>query len=364
MHRDLELMEWLDKLGYDEAWIGEHHSGGYETISSPEIFIAAAAERTKRIKFGMGVISLPYHNPLIVANRVIQLDHQTRGRVMFGAGPGLLESDASMMGIDPIVKRDRLEQSLEVILRLFRGETVTEKTDWYNLVEAHCHVLPYTLPHPEVAVASVVTPSGGRLAGKHGLSMLCLAALGLGFDALSTNWEVALDVGAQNGVTMDPAGLRLVVPMHIAETKQKARENLHYGFDKWVAYQRAQDPNRYPIPTGVDPVDWFFEKDLGVLGTPEDAIGVIERLQAKQGNFGCFCQHSVDWADFDETKKSFELFARYVMPHFRKANAARVKSFEFLRDNQETFLPRQRQAVKAMFNKHEEETSQRKKTPA
>ena len=94
LHRDLELVEWLDQLGYDEAWIGEHHSAGFEIIASPELFIAAAAERTKHIRLGTGVISLPYHNPLMVADRIMQLDHKTRGRVMFGVGPGLLPSDA------------------------------------------------------------------------------------------------------------------------------------------------------------------------------------------------------------------------------------------------------------------------------
>src|SRR5258706_12795385 len=73
IQRDLQLVEHLDRLGYEEAWIGEHHSAGFEIISSPELFIAAAAERTKRIKLGTGVVSLPYHNPLTVANRILQL---------------------------------------------------------------------------------------------------------------------------------------------------------------------------------------------------------------------------------------------------------------------------------------------------
>src|SRR6267142_5223557 len=128
LQRDFELVEWLDQLGYDEAWIGEHHSGGYEIISSPELFIAAAAERTKRIRLGTGVVSLPYHHPLTVANRILQLDHMTRGRVMFGAGPGLLPSDAFMLGIPVAKQRERMAESLDVILRLFKGETVTEKT--------------------------------------------------------------------------------------------------------------------------------------------------------------------------------------------------------------------------------------------
>src|ERR1700681_260600 len=129
IRRDLELVEWLDQHRYEEAWIGEHHSAGFEIISSPELFIAAAAERTKRIKLGTGVMSLPYHNPLMAANRIIQLDHMTMGRVMFGVGPGLLPSDAMMLGVDPMSQRDRMLEGLIVIMRLFNGETVTEKTD-------------------------------------------------------------------------------------------------------------------------------------------------------------------------------------------------------------------------------------------
>ena len=86
LHRDLELVEHIDRLGYAEAWIGEHHSAGSELIASPEVFIAAAAERTRHIKLGTGVVSLPYHHPLMVANRIVQLDHLTRGRVLFGVG--------------------------------------------------------------------------------------------------------------------------------------------------------------------------------------------------------------------------------------------------------------------------------------
>ena len=197
MDRDLELMQWLDRLGYHEAWIGEHHSAGWELISSPELFIAVAAERTRSIRFGTGVISLPYHNPLMTANRIIQLDHHTRGRIMFGAGPGLLASDALMLGIDPNTQRDRMAEALDVILRFFRGETVTEKTDWYTFVNARAHLRPYTRPHPEVAVVSAVTPSGGRLAGKYGLSMICVAATNpFGYDALAANWQIANDIAA------------------------------------------------------------------------------------------------------------------------------------------------------------------------
>src|SRR6476619_1105487 len=117
MARDMELIEWLDWLGYDEAWVGEHHSAGWEVIASPEIFIAKAAHRTRNIMLGSGVTSLPYHHPFLVAQRFVQLDHMTRGRVMLGCGPGALPSDAYMMGIDPSTQRDRMEQSLAAIDR-------------------------------------------------------------------------------------------------------------------------------------------------------------------------------------------------------------------------------------------------------
>ena len=119
IERDLALVEWMDELGFDEAWIGEHHSGGLEIIASPEVFIAAAAERTKHIRLGTGVYSLPYHHPLMLADRIMQLDHMTRGRVMFGVGPGALPSDAFMMGIPVAAQRDRMDEAIGVLNDLF-----------------------------------------------------------------------------------------------------------------------------------------------------------------------------------------------------------------------------------------------------
>src|SRR5215204_2842428 len=174
MQRDLALIEHLDALGDDEAWIGEHHSSGYETIASPEVFIAAAAERTRHIKLGTGVNSLPYHHPFILADRIVMLDHLTRGRMMFGAGPGQLTSDAAMLGIDPQQQRPRMEESFDVIMRLFAGETVTTKTDWFTCDEAVLQVRPYS--NFDVAVASSISPAGSKLAGRYGTGLLSIAA--------------------------------------------------------------------------------------------------------------------------------------------------------------------------------------------
>ena len=147
LERDLETIQWLDYLDFDEAWVGEHHSGGWETIASPEVFIGVAAERTKNIKLGTGVASLPYHHPLMVTNRMVLLDHLTRGRVMLGVGPGALVSDAYQLGIDPNTQRPRMDESIGIIKRLLtEDEPITHESDWFTLKEARSQLKPYTKP--------------------------------------------------------------------------------------------------------------------------------------------------------------------------------------------------------------------------
>ncbi len=357
LQRDLELIEVLDRFGYEEAWIGEHHSAGFEIISSPELFIAAAAERTKRIKLGTGVVSLPYHNPLMAANRILQLDHQTRGRVMFGVGPGLLPSDAMMLGVDPMTQRDRMMEGLTVILRLFKGEVVTEKTDWYNLVNARAHLLPYTKPYPEVVVASAVSPSGGRAAGKYDLGMLCVAATNSGgFDALGTNWKIACDIAKEHGREMDRARLRLVGPVHIAETREQARANVAWGLHKWNAYFASINPLApRGADDGKDVIDQMIDSGQAVIGTPDDAIAQVKRLQAQQGKFGAFLQLAHNWATWDNTVKSYQLWAEHVAPVFKNANVSRQASFDYTTGRAEEFMGKAMQAAGAMIQKHADE---------
>ena len=275
LHRDLELIEWLDHLGFDEAWIGEHHSAGYEIIASPEVFIAAAAERTRNIKLGTGVSSLPYHHPLILADRIVLLDHLTRGRFMFGVGPGALPSDAFMMGIDPVDQRRMMEESLEAIIELLAGEIVDMETDWFTLRDARLQVLPYTRPRFEIAVAAMVSPSGPRLAGKHGLSLLSIGATQTeGFNAMENAWSIMEERAAEFGTSVDRDDWRLVGPMHIAATREQAKEDVKFGLDQWIDY--FVNVGALPIaPQGVETdkvVDLFIESGFAVIGTPDDAI--------------------------------------------------------------------------------------------
>ncbi|MCC6918437.1 MAG: LLM class flavin-dependent oxidoreductase [Alphaproteobacteria bacterium] len=365
IHRDLELIEHLDRLGYEEAWVGEHHSAGFEIIASPEVFIAAAAERTRTIKLGTGVVSLPYHNPLTAANRILQLDHQTRGRVMFGVGPGLLPSDAFQLGIDPSVQRDRMVEGLEVILELFAGKRVTKKTDWFNLENAICQLKPYTWPHPEIAVASSVTPSGGKLAGRHGFGMLCVAATQAGgYDALGINWQIANEVAAEHGRTMDAEKLRLVGPVHIAETREEAMNNVKFGYHKWAQYFANLSPLNVNQDPNEDPLERGIREGTMVVGTPDDAIAQIRRLQAKQGEFGAFLQLAHNWANWENTKKSYELWQRHVTPVINDVNANRIESYEHTKAHAGELMGAAGAAVMKTLAKHAEEQAAKGKKDA
>jgi limonene 1,2-monooxygenase len=352
IQRDLELVQWMDQLGYDEAWIGEHHSAAYELIASPEVFIAAAAERTKHIRLGTGVSSLPYHHPLILADRINQLDHMTRGRVMFGVGPGALVSDAFMMGIAPTKQRDMMDEALAVLVRLLRGEEVTEKTDWFELNHARLQMTPYSRPSVEMAVANQVSPTGARAAGRHGLGVLSLGATSTaGFNALASNWKIACEQAAEHGQTMNRAAWRLVGPMHIAETREQAMEDVRFGLDKWIYYFR-EIANLPIVPEGPDPVKAMVDTGLAVIGTPEDAEKRIAQLADESGGFGAFLFMDHNWAPWAAKKRSYELAARYVFPAFQQLNPNRTASMDWVKANKEEFTGQARMAVGARIVQH------------
>jgi len=357
LRRDFELVEWLDELGYDEAWIGEHHSAGMEIIASPEVFLAAAAERTRDIRLGTGVSSLPYHHPLMLADRMMQLDHQTRGRVMLGMGPGSLPSDAVMMGIDPLVQRDRMDQAMSALVPLLKGESVTMKTDWFELRDAFLQLTPYTRPHLEMAAAATVSPAGPRAAGKYGIGLLSIGATTQGgFNALAMTHQIWSEQAAEHGHVADRSSWRLVGPMHVAETKEKARENVRFGIGEWLRY--FQEVGALPLAPGGsldDAIDSLTKSGLAVIGTPDDAIAQLQRLEEQSGGYGCFLQLAHNWASFENTKRSYELIARYVMPRFQDLNGGRVKSMEAAAKNRPTLIGAVTQAIGNEIQKHAQE---------
>ena len=366
LERDLELIEHLDRLGFDEAWIGEHHSAGYEIIGSPEVFIAAAAARTRTIRLGTGVSSLPYHHPFILADRLSLLDHLTRGRLMIGVGPGALPSDAFMMGIDPARQRDMMEESLEAILALFRDAgPVDRETDWFTLRQARLQLRPYQRPHPEVAVAAQISPAGPRAAGRFGCSLLSLGATSAGgFDVLGAHWDVMEQRSEEFGTTADRGSWRLVGPMHLADTKEQAVADVEFGLAAWMDYfeRVAALPLAPDTADHASAVDALNASGMAVIGTVEDAIAQIQRLQAQSGGFGSYLFMGHEWADTAATRRSYELVARYVMPRFQDSAEALTDSRDWAAENRPEFIGAAGNAIVAAFAKHRAE--QEATTPA
>ncbi len=349
--RDMELIEWLDHLGYDEAWIGEHHSAGWELIASPEVFIGAAIERTRHINLGSGVTSLPYHHPLMVANRFVQLDHMSRGRTMLGVGPGALVSDAYMMGIEPVTQRQRMDEALTAIMDLLRcEEPVTMKTDWFELRQARLHLAPYTAPHFPIAVASVLTPAGMISAGKYGLGVLSLGAgLPGGPEALAEHWKIAEDTAAAHGTAMDRRDWRLVVNVHLAEDDALALRQVHAS-ERHETVTYFEETLGRPPGRSDDPLRDGIRMGTTLVGTPETAIKGIQRLQElSRGGFGGLLFRAHEWATREETLKSYELFARYVMPRFQGSLDTIADSNEWCRDNRRTIFGPNVQAIQKAF---------------
>ena len=361
---DLDLIVRLDELGYDEAWIGEHHSGGWEMVGSPELFCAVAAERTKHIKLCTGVVSLPYHHPFMIADRMVQLDHLTRGRIKFGVGPGALANDAHMMGIDHMNMRRMMEESLEAIVALLHDDgPVNRKTDWFELNDARLQHAPYQRDGIPMAIAATASPSGPRCAGRFGLGLLSMSASSAaGFDALASHREIWQAKAEEHGQAFDPDQWALAAPMYVAETREQALKDVQYGIEKWVDYfmhvlSLPLLPNEEP-----DPKKWperMIESGAAVIGTPDDAIAQLRRLEEQTGGFGAYLIMANDWASPAKTKESYELIARHVFPEFQGSTVREKRSHQKLRDIREEHLTGIGAAIESEIAKHEAEMTAR-----
>jgi limonene 1,2-monooxygenase len=360
IHRDLELIGLWDRLGFDEVWVGEHHSGGMELIASPEQFLAAAAMRTRRIRLGTGVISVPYHHPFMVAQRVTLLDHLSHGRAMLGVGPGALPLDAEMLGIDQASTRPRLAEGFDAIVALLQADgPISMETDWFKLDNAELHLKPHSRPSLELAVAAAVSPSGAKLAGRHGCGLLSIGATSeAGFEALRSHWQVMEEQAELHGTSVRRESWRLAGPMHVAETREQAYRDVEYGLLDWAIYfQRVGAVPQLQIEgsTTGDLIEAFNEGGLGVIGTPDDAIAQIARLQEQSEGFGCYLLIGHDWANPEATARSYDLFARWVMPEFQGTLQSVRRSRQHSIDTFERLSAAQAAAIAAAKERYEGE---------
>ena len=357
MRNDIKFAAQLDALGYDEFWVGEHHSTGWEMIASPEMFLAAVGEHTHRIRLGTGVVSLPYHHPFNVAQRMVQLDHMTGGRVIFGTGPGALPSDAHTLGIDPMTQRDRQDEAIGVIRRLFAGERVSHTSDWFTLQDARLQLFPLQEEMPMV-VASSISPSGMTLAGKYGIGVLSIGSNSdAGLAALPTQWGFAEQAAAKSGKVVDRKDWRVLMSWHIAETREEARAQAGQGLMHWhneytVGTLMRPGAAAFTSPDQAVDETAFADNAAAVIGTPDDLVAAIRKLAASAGGFGTVLGFVHDWANREHTARSWDLVARYVIPEVHGLLEGYRASRAHVVENRDWF-ERAGQAVLSKIMSHE-----------
>jgi limonene 1,2-monooxygenase len=360
--RDIDFAAQLDRLGFDEFWCGEHHSSGWEMIASPEMFLAAAGQVTGTIRLGTGVVSLPYHHPFNVAQRMVQLDHMTRGRAMFGSGPGALPSDARTMGISPMVLRDRQDEAIGVIRRLLAGEArFSHQSEWFTLNDAALQILPLQ-EHMPMTVASSISPSGMQLAGKYGIGALSIASTSSeGIAALPTQWGFAEESAAQHGQVVDRRNWRVLMAWHIAETKEQARREAVHGLHRWHNEYNVDILGRPGANRVDDPWELLDQVTEGgaagagaaVVGTPDDLIAAIRNLQQITGGFGVVLGFAHDWANRENSIRSWDLVARYVVPALNGHVRPMQASADYLNANKGELMAGATAAVMSKIMAHE-----------
>lgn len=326
---DLKLIQHLDRLGYDEVWIGEHHSTGWQNIAAPELLIAAAAQHTSNITFGTGVSSLPYHHPFLLADRIVQLSHIVRGRFIWGVGVGSLAQDAHMIGVDPMEQRRMTDESLEAIVALLRYDgPVTRKTDWFELNDAQLHLRPYN-GELDIRVASMLSPSGPRLAGKYGTGIFQFGVIGAADDnPIAQTWAIAEESAELHGQTVDRDRWSALHMIHIAETEEEAREQARWGLQPWVRYMLGILPVAETDPDDFDGLVDELNASIFVIGTPEMARERIQTILDASGGLGTIVIGNTEIARPQAARDSFELLAREVFPHFTGQVAPRMAAVE------------------------------------
>lgn len=330
LHRDLQLVEHLEELGYAEAWFGEHHGSGWQYIASPETFIAAASQRTTRIRLGTGVSGLPFHHPFMLADRIVMLDHLSKGRVIFGTGPGGPQVDAPMMGLDPDILKPRHEEALETIHALLTSdEPIDRETDWFKVHQGRLQLRPYRDQPIEIVVSSLSSATGPTLAGRFGFGMLSLGILAHGgAQRLADAWGIAEQKAAECGTTVTRSGWRLAGPrMHLAPTDAEARRDVEFGLRQTIAHMYATGARHVSPDDDLNAsIDKLNDSGSVIIGTPDRAQAYLKDLQDAVGEFGCYLIPTQDWADRAASLRSYELFARFVAPHGSRQTASLTRA--------------------------------------
>lgn len=334
MEADLEQLVTLERLGFEEAWIGEHFTAQWENIPCPDLFIAKALGVTRTMKLGTGVSCLPNHNPLMLAQRIAQLDQMARGRFYWGVGSGGFPGDFELFGINPQVgeHREVTRMMLDLILELWNDPKpgLYESKYWrFRVPDPQAeiglalHLRPYQRPHPPIGVAGVSAKSETLvLAGERGYIPMSINFVPARL--LRTHWE-SVETGAQRaGRTADRATWRVARDVYVAETPERARREALEG-------TLARDWRRYFLPflrkvkmldlVKVDPampdsevsVEYLLD-NIWIVGDPDDVTEKLNRLRHDVGEFGTLLVIAHEWEPKEPWVHSMTLLREQVLP--------------------------------------------------
>ena len=323
--RDLQLIEYAESLGFDEFWVGEHHGSGWETIPAPDIFLAAAAARTKRIRLGTAVINLPYHHPFHVAERMAFLDHLTYGRLMLGCGPGVTPSDIQLFDLEVSELRPMMNESLDVILKLFREDgLVAHEGKYWQFKNMEIQVKSYQDPHVPVYLVSSGSGNSVRVAAERGLPVISAVFTVPGAMDISQQWPAYEKTANELGHTVSRDDWRLGnVPIYVADSMEEAVEDIRAGAMNEVRSYFFHSGNKptyeaYPgQPAEEITLEQIIDMRKWIIGDPDYCVRRIKELEEATGGFGGLLMLTTEWTTTQKWYRSLELFARYVMPQFQ-----------------------------------------------
>lgn len=323
--RDIDLINYAEQLDFDEFYIGEHHSAGWETMPTPEMALAKASASTSRIKLGTAVVSLPFHHPFHVAERFAFLDHMTRGRAILGVGPSGLPTDALLFNIPPQDLNPMMRESTEIIVRLLETPgPVTYEGKYWQINDMTMQLRSYQQPRLKMATASVGSERSLDFAAQYDMILMSLAGGGPpNAVPLNEQWDVVENAGARHGTRPNRDDFRVVTYIHLADSHEQAWAEVQDGIARDVHryFYTINTPDLWLSRPDQDPDSLtpseIAQKRRWIIGTPDEAIEQIQQIYDEAGGFGGLMITTHEWTDQSRIKYSLELFARYVMPHFR-----------------------------------------------
>jgi len=333
----IDLAEHIEELGFDEYWVGEHHSGGVESVPQPDTLLAMMAQATETLKLAFGTVNLPYYinEPFNVAERMAFLDHLSKGRVVYGYGGGSLPPDFAMFNVGDDMK-DRMWEAMDVIETYLDAEEPTDYEGEFYSYEDHLVQVPPYQADRDSAVAgmtSLSTFTGAVERGHRPISnsMIPIEAPEnpVAVPLRDTSEELdraAVESGRDPEVVRDQWSIAREV--YVAESKKQAiedvlegaREYYDYLFElgdgglvNFVSKAEGQEWGRE-----ID-VPWLIENTPWIIGSPEDCVAQIKALYDEVGGFGTLLINHHDWGiPYSKWKQSYERFAEEVMPAFQE----------------------------------------------